>query len=118
MKTPSPMVMPSAAVTVALALPFTPDELRATVQAAIDAEAARAVREAMVNDRVISFEEAVAMTPWNDAGFRRVANKHNLPYVKGLKKTKPGYRLGALVKMLREMQVWPHGKPEEVSQAA
>jgi len=114
---PSPTLLPAPVVTVSLALPMTPDELAAAVKSAIAEAAAGAVRETIADETVISLEEAVAMTPWSVSGFKRVAGRQNLPFVKGPKKSKPGYRRGAVVAMLRKMQIWPHGRPAEAAAA-
>src|SRR5262245_41363726 len=109
--------MPEPPVAVTLALPFTAPELLAMAKAALAEEAAKAVAQSIADETVISLAEAVAMTSWSVTGFKRVATKMNLPFIKGLHKSPPSYRRGDVVEMLKRMRVWPHGKPVEQAAA-
>lgn len=96
-----------------LELPIT----RSDVAEALAVAAEKLMRDRVAADhdeQVISIEEAVAMTPWTASGFKRVATKENLPFVKGPHKSPPGYRRGAVIEMLRRMQIWPKGRPAEL----
>lgn len=107
--------MPSPAVTVAFALPMTQAELSERLDAALAVAAEKAVKDLLADESVITLEQAAAMTPWTESGFKRVASKNNLAFIKGLHKSAPSYRRGDVVKMLRDLRVWPNGKPTEVA---
>lgn len=99
------------ALEVRFALPLTPAQMLECAKGAIADAAEKVVKEQLSLEQVISEEEAVAMTPWSLSGFRRVATKENLPYIKGPKKSRRGYRRGDVVAMLQRMRIWPQGKP-------
>jgi len=108
------MTSPECPVELRFALPMTAAELNARMDEALRAAAEKVARERMVNERVISLAQATAMTPWTESGFKRVATKENLPFVKGPHKSPPGYPLGEVIKMLERLRVWPKGRPPEI----
>ena len=101
----------AAQVEMRVSLPFTAEELAQRVDAAIASAAERVVAERLSQERVITLQEAVAMTPWTESGFKRVATKENLPFIKGPHKAERAYKRGAVVAMLDRLQVWPKGRP-------
>lgn len=105
---------PAPAPELRLALPISAQDLNARLDDALSAAAEKIVRERLADEQVISLAEAAALTPWTEAGFKRVAARENLPFIKGLHKSPPSYRRGAVIAMLRGMQIWPKGKPAEV----
>jgi len=113
----SPSILSDAAVTVSLSLPVTASELSRRLEEAIAAAAERGVAQKLVDERVISLAEATAMTPWTENGFKRVADRENVPWIKGPHKATRGYKLGAVIAMLDRLQVWPHGRPVEAFKA-
>lgn len=96
---------------VSLALPFGAGELASLTSAALVAAMEKVVREHLADDQVITLAEATALTPWTESGFKRVATKENLPFIKGLHKSPPSYRRGDVVAMLLRMRIWPKGRP-------
>lgn len=110
----SPLSSAEPALELRCALPLTRGELAARIDAALAAAAEKVVRETVADEQVISLAEATAMTPWTESGFKRVATRENLAFVKGPHKSPPGYRRGDVVGMLRRLRVWPAGRPAEV----
>lgn len=100
------------------ALPLTSAELAARIDAALTAAAEKVVRERVADEQVISLEEATAMTPWTTSGFKRVAGRENLAFIKGPHKSPPAYRRGDVIAMLQRLRIWPHGRPLQLASAA
>lgn len=72
----------------------------------------------MREEGLLTLAEAAAMTPWTESGFKRVAGRNNLPFVKGPHKSPPAYRFADVAEMLTRLRVWPHGKPATLALVA
>lgn len=97
-----------------LALPISAEELNTRLDEALKAAAEKVVAARVADEQVITLAEATAMTPWTESGFKRVAGKENLAFIKGPHKSPPSYRRGDVIEMLQRMRVWPKGRPAEL----
>jgi len=83
-----------------------------------DEERAAAWKDLLRENALLTLEDATALTPWTESGFKRVASRENLPFVKGPHMARRTYRFAEVAAMLTRLQVWPHGKPATVPFAA
>ncbi len=67
---------------------------------------------------LLTLEDATALTPWTESGFKRVASRENLPWIKGPHMARRTDRFAEVAAMLTRLQVWPKGQPATVAFAA